>query len=100
MKLRDLKQASGGITVWPPRWVESTGPSDLAEVPANGVLEGLERFGERLLLRINVDGQRRTASLQWNPPPAVGDIEAVLLGSIGTAIRDLGERELPTRSHR
>ncbi|HKW93267.1 MAG TPA: hypothetical protein VJX92_15335 [Methylomirabilota bacterium] len=64
------------------------------------MLEGLERFGERLLLRINVDGQRRTASLQWSPPPAVGDIEAVLLGSIGTAIRELGERELPTRTRR
>ena len=64
------------------------------------MLEGLERFGERLLLRINVDGQRRTASLQWNPPPAVGDLEAVLLGSIGAAIRELGERELPTRANR
>ncbi len=100
MKLRDLRQSSGGIPVWPPRWVESPDAAGHSDVPENGVLEGLERFGDRLLLRINVDGHRRTATLQWNPPPAVSDIEAVLLGSIGAAIRDLGEREVPTRSYR
>lgn len=100
MKLRELGQSSGHGTVWPPQWVDSRGPDAEAAVPPHGLLEGLERLGRRLLLRINVDGQRRTASLQWDPPPPFGDIEAVLLGSIGTAIGELGERELPSRARR
>jgi hypothetical protein len=99
MKLRELGQSSGQGTIWPPQWVDSSGPAEGA-VPPHGLLEGLERFGRRLLLRINVDGQRRTASLQWDPPPPFSDIEAVLLGSIGTAIGELGERELPSRARR
>ena len=100
MKLREVGQSSGQGTAWPPQWVDSTDPGGDATVPAHGLLEGLERFGRRLLLRINVDGQRRTASLHWDPPPALGDIEAVLLGSIGAAIGELGERELPNRARR
>lgn len=100
MKLREVGQSSGQGTIWPPQWVDSSGPNADAAVPPHGLLEGLERLGRRLLLRINVDGQRRTASLQWDPPPPFGDIEAVLLGSIGTAIGELGERELPSRARR
>ena len=100
MKLRELGQSSGHGTVWPPQWVDSRGPDAEAAVPPHGLLEGLERLGRRLLLRINVDGQRRTASLQWDPPPPFCDIDAVLLGSIGTAIGELGERELPSRARR
>jgi hypothetical protein len=64
------------------------------------VLEGLTRLGGRLLLQINVNGQRRTASLEWDPPPRVGDVEIVLLASIGAKIRDLGNLELPARPGR
>lgn len=91
MKLRDLRH--GQVTVWPPQWVDTAGSRD--GVPDDGVLDGLERFGQRLLLRINVQGNRRTASLVWDVPPTVGDVEAVLLASIGSKVRDLGERELP-----
>ncbi len=94
MTLRELRQRSGDATIWPPRWVEWTGPG---EVPEDGVLEGLERLGDRLLLRINIHGQRRTASLQWDPPPHVGEVEAMLLARMGATIRDLGDRELPAR---
>ena len=95
MKLRELRQRSAGEgTVWPPRWV---GPSGPGQVPEDGALEGLERLGNRLLLQINIHGQRRTASLQWDPPPHVGEIETVMLGSMGATIRDLGDRELSTR---
>lgn len=97
MKLRDLTQRSGGGTAWPARWVESRGPAYTSAVPDEGVLEGLTRLGGRLLLRINVSGQRGTASLEWDPPPAVGAVEAVLLASIGAEMRTLGNLELPIR---
>ncbi|HUM17086.1 MAG TPA: hypothetical protein VL086_15425 [Candidatus Nitrosotalea sp.] len=97
MKLRDLRQRTGGATAWPARWVESPGPGDTAAVPEEGVLEGLTRLGGRLLLRINVHGHRGTASLEWDPPPAVGDVETVLLASIGAEMRTLGNLELPIR---
>ena len=54
MKLRELRQRSAGEgTVWPPRWV---GPSGPGQVPEDGVLEGLERLGNRLLLQITFTG--------------------------------------------
>ncbi len=98
MKLRDLDRASGGAAVWALRWIESPLPGDASEVAEEGVLEGVTRLGNRLLLRVNVSGCRRTASLQWESPPEVSDVEAVLLASIGTEIRDLGNLELPTRA--
>jgi len=94
VKLRELKH--GEATVWPPQRVDSAGPGDPSV--EDGVLEGVERFGRRLLVRINIHGHRRTASLQWDPPPAVGDVEVVLLASIGAQIRDLGNRELLPRA--
>ena len=89
MKLRDLK------ATWSLQWVDRSVPGDTSVVAEEGVLEGLERLGHRLLLRINVNGRRRTASLLWDPPPAVGAVETVLLASIGTQIRDLGDLEVP-----
>jgi hypothetical protein len=98
MKLRDLKLRSGKATGWPPRWVESCGPNETSAAAEEGVLEGVERLGNRLLLQIVVNGRRRTASLEWDPPPAVGEVEAVLLASIGAEVRTLADRELPTRT--
>ncbi len=67
-------------------------------MPKEGVLEGLTRLGGRLLLQIRVNGQRRTASLEWDTPPAVGDVERALLASIGITVRELGDLDVPTRS--
>lgn len=89
MKIRDLK------TTWPPQWIEAGGRGDASTLAEDGKLVSLERLGSRLLLRINVNGQLRTASLLWEPPPSVGDVETVLLASIGMAIRDLANLELP-----
>jgi hypothetical protein len=97
MRLRDLRHGPGGATAWPGRWVELLGPDDSSQVPEDGVLEGLTRLGGRLLLRINVNGQRRTASLEWDRPPAVGDVETALLASIGSEMRTIGNLELPVR---
>jgi len=88
MRLRDLKQ-------WPPVWVGLSRERGTSGVPEEGVLQDVERFGNRLLLGININGHRRTASLMWEPPPSVSRVEAVLLASIGTEVRALGDRELP-----
>lgn len=103
MKLSELTPRAGEPTIWPARWVESLGPDDASAVPEDGVLEGLARLGDRLFLRINVEGHRRTASLEWEGPPAVGDVETLLAASIGVRIREIGSLELPAtggRPHR
>lgn len=94
MKLCDLTLAGGEAAAWPARWVEPAGPGDASTAPDDGVLEGLTRLGGRLLLRINVNGHRRTASLEWDPPPGVGEVEIVLSASIGAKVRDLRNLEL------
>jgi hypothetical protein len=98
VRLRDLDGQPGGATGWAVRWIEAPRPDDASEAAAEGVLEDVTRLGNRLLLRINVGGRRRTASLEWAPPPGISDVEAVLLASIGRRIRDLGDLELPTRT--
>ena len=94
MKLCELTQRAGE-PIWPARWVESLGPEDASAAPEDGVLEGLARLGGRLFLRINVAGRLRTASLEWEGPPAVGDVEKVLAANIGARIRELGALEIP-----
>jgi hypothetical protein len=93
VKLRDLKLRAGMAPGWPPRWVEFSGPSE--PVAEEGVLEGIERLGNRLLLQISINERQRTASLEWDPPPSVGAVEAVLLAGIGIEVRNLATRELP-----
>jgi hypothetical protein len=82
--------------VWPSQRIESSGPGHTSAVAEDGVLKGLQRLGNRLLLQITINGRRRTASMEWNPPPAVADVEVVLLASIGPEIRRLGDLEVPT----
>jgi hypothetical protein len=70
---------------------EFSGPSE--PVAEEGVLEGIERLGNRRLLQISMNGRRRTASLEWDPPPSVGAVEAVLLASIGVEVRHLATHD-------
>lgn len=93
MKFCELKH--GNVRVWPPQPIDFAPGDPSVE---DGVLEGVERLGRRLVLGINIQGHRCTAPLEWQPPPAVGEVESVLLASIGVRIRDLGGREFPTRS--
>jgi hypothetical protein len=95
MRLRDLQQGAGTAMVWPPQWVESSGPGHTSTV-AEGVLKGLQQMGNRLLLQITINRRRRTTRMEWDPPPAVGDVEVALLASIGAEIRRLGDLEVPT----
>ena len=96
MKLRDLQPRAGTTMVWPPRWEGSSGPGQPSAVAEEGVLKGLQRMGNRLLLQITINGRRRTTRMEWDPPPAVGDVEVALLASIGAEIRRLGDLEVPT----
>ena len=100
MKLRDLQPRAGTTMAWPPQWEESSGPGQPSAVAEEGVLKGLQRLGNRLLLQITINGHRRTASMEWDPPPAVGDVEVLLLASIGAEIRRLGDLEVPTRKQK
>lgn len=100
MKVRELAWQSGEATVWPVEWVDWADPGGASAVPETGVLEGLTRLGDRLLLRINVDGSRRTAGLEWDGPPSVGDVEAVLQANLGAQIRAIGQLDVPIRSGR
>ena len=93
MKFGELKH--GKAKDWPPQRIDSVGPGNPSV--EDGVLEGVERLGRRLFVRINTHRHRCTASLEWHPPPAVGDAEVLTLASIGARIRALGDRELPTR---
>ena len=100
MKLSQLTRGTGKTAVWPVQWVEWPEAGEAVAVSEDGVLEGLSRFGSRLLLQINVGGRRRTASLEWDAPPTVGDVEVVLLASIGATIREIGNLEVPARGGR
>jgi hypothetical protein len=99
MKLCDLTSGPEGMAVWPVRWAEWGDPGGTTSMSEAGVLEGLTRLANRLLRRINVAGDRRTASLEWDPPPSVGDVEAVLQANLGSEIRALGRLEVPIRAH-
>lgn len=98
MKVRELAWQSGDGTVWPVEWVDRADSDEDSDVPETGVLEGLTRLGNRLLLRINVNGNRRTAGLAWDAPPSVDDVEAVLQANLGAEIRTIGQLEVPIRA--
>jgi hypothetical protein len=98
VKVRELTWRSGDAAVWPVEWVDWADPGGATDVPETGVLEGLTRLGNRLLLRINVDGSRRTAGLEWDAPPTVDDVEAVLQANLGAQVRTIGQLEVPIRA--
>ncbi len=56
---------------------------------------GFQRLGNRLVLPITINCPRRTANMEWDPLPAVGDVEVVLRARIGTEMRRLGDLQVP-----
>jgi hypothetical protein len=98
VKVRELAWQAGEAAVWPVEWVDWADPGGAADVPETGVLEGFTRLGNRLLLRINVNGSRRTAGLEWDAPPSVDDVEAVLQANLGAQIGAIGQLEVPIRA--
>jgi hypothetical protein len=98
VKVRELTRQAGEAAVWPVEWVDWADPGGASDVPETGVLEGFTRLGNRLLLRISVNGSRRTAGLEWDAPPSVDDVEAVLQANLGAQIRAIGQLEVPIRA--
>lgn len=100
VKMRELAWQSVEAAVWPVGWVDRADAAGASDVPESGVLEGLTRLGNRLLLRINVKGSSRTAALEWDPPPSVDDVEAVLQANLGAQMRAIGQLDMPIRIRR
>ena len=91
MKLRDCDNDPGQRRSGRPSGSNPLGQATRLAVAEDGVLEGLQRLGNRLWLQITITGCRRTANMEWDPLPAVGGVEVVLLASIGAKIRRLGD---------
>ena len=100
VKVRELTWQSVEASVWPVGWVDWADAGAASDVPASGVLEGVTRLGNRLLLRINVKGSSRIAGLEWDPPPTVGDVEAVLHANLGAQMGAIGQLDVPIRIRR
>jgi hypothetical protein len=47
MKIHDLQKQAGTAMVWPPQWVESSGPGHTSAVAEEGVPEGLADHDQR-----------------------------------------------------
>jgi hypothetical protein len=97
VKVRELTWRSVEASVWPVGWVDRANAGAASDVPESGVLEGFTRLGNRLLLRINVKGRSRIAGLEWDPPPSVHDVEAVLHANLGAQMEAIGQLDVPIR---
>ena len=93
MRIRDLKRkpGSGRVPVWPPEWTSANGAAGIYRTSEEGVLESVERFKDRLIVRMRLDEREHLGSLQWNEPPTVDEVEAVLKAHLGESIRTVGD---------
>jgi hypothetical protein len=93
MRIRDLKRkpGSGRVPAWPPEWTSADGAAGIFRTSDEGVLESVERFKERLIVRMRFDEREHLGSLQWNEPPTVDEVEAVLKAHLGESIRSVGD---------
>jgi hypothetical protein len=97
LKLRALqrKVGSASIHVWPPRvWASSYKAGDKFAVGDVGVLTGVKRRDNRLSLTMRYDDREHTGGLEWDPPPALADVERVLKSNLGREIKTLGELDV------
>src|SRR6266852_3671048 len=76
-------EAASGASTHVPSSNNVSPPGQATPWPRRECSRALSVWATGLLLQIAVNGRRRTASLERDPPPAVGEVEAVLLASIG-----------------
>jgi hypothetical protein len=84
LRLRDVK---GGLRrrIWPPSGLPP-------EARNQGTLVGVRRMGDRLGLTILYHERDYTGWLdEWNPPPTIDQVEALLMSMLGKSIHALGE---------
>jgi len=95
MKLRDVTRTNeGAVThVWPPQLLVQIGP--MME-PGEGVLKSVKRFGNRLSLTVEHEGQKAWGGVEveHDRRPSVDAVERVLKASLGKAIREIGDLDV------
>ena len=91
--IRDLKRRYGNVAVsaWPPMWTVAYDSDRTTCTDPEGVLEAVERLGNRLTLRVRFGEHEHIGSLLWDEPPTVEEIETMLKMHIGDPIRHVSE---------
>ena len=96
MKLRDVTRTSGmAIThIWPPQLLVQIGP--MIVEPGEGVLKSVTRFGNRLSLTVEQDGQEAWGGVEveQDQRPSVDAVEKVLKASVGKPIKEIGDLDV------
>jgi hypothetical protein len=96
MKLRDVTRVDGGAVthVWPPQLLVQIGP--MIVQPGEGVLKSVKRFGNRLSLTVEHDGQKAWGGVdvQGDQRPSVDAVEKVLKASVGKPIKEIGDLDV------
>jgi hypothetical protein len=96
MKLVELKRRVGNSSyhVWPPPWASSYGADNRFATGDEGVLKDVQRQDNGLSLTMMYDGREHMASLEWDPPPTLADVERVLNANLGREIKAIGELDV------
>ena len=96
MKLRDVTTTSGRavLHIWPPQLLVQIGPTMLE--PGEGVLKSVKRFGNRLALTVEHQGQKAWGGVevQQDQRPSVDAVERVLKASVGKPIKEIGDLDV------
>lgn len=82
--------AENRLLIWPLRVWTSHGGDSFA-VSDHAVLAGVRRIGNRLTIAVRYDNREHTGSLEWDQPPAVEAVEAVLRAHLGIEVRMVGD---------
>jgi hypothetical protein len=96
MKLRDVTRTYGGAVthVWPPQLLVQIGP--MIVEPGDGVLTSVKRFGNRLSVTVEHEGQEAWGGVEveQHHRPSVDAVERVLRASVGKAIKEIGDLDV------
>ena len=96
MKLRDITRVDGGAVthVWPPQLLVQIGP--MIVQPGEGVLKSVKRFGNRLSLTVEHEGQEAWGGIEveQDQRPSVNAVERALKASVGKAITEIGDLDV------
>jgi len=96
MKLRDVTRVDGGSVthVWPPQLLVQIGP--MIVQPGEGVLKSVKRFGNRLSLTVEHEGQEAWGGIEveQDQRPSMNAVERALKASVGKAITEIGDLEV------
>ncbi len=96
MKIRKLTRTSGQAIAskWPPKWGGSYKTGDEFPHGDEGILKSVERLGDHLRLTITYEGREQSASLQWDAPPSLDDVEKVLKAHLDQPIKAIGDLDV------